>query len=71
MLTSGKRATIDSAIAEGDPALNTLAAWTYYWKALPNQVSWLLLLVPIVGLLIYWSRENTSKKMLIPVPLSG
>lgn len=53
VLTAGKRATVDSAIAEGDPALNTLAAWNYYWKALPDQISWLLLLVPIVGLLLY------------------
>jgi len=56
VLTSGKRATIDSAIAEGDPALNTIAAWTYYGKILPYQVSWLLLLVPVVGLLLYWKR---------------
>ncbi len=62
VLTSGKRATIDSAVAEGDPALNTLAAWTYYWKALPNQVSWLLLLVPIVGILIYCQQEIRGKQ---------
>lgn len=61
VLTAGKRATIDSAIAEGDPALNTLAAWTYYWKILPYQVSWLLLLVPIVGLLLYWKRRVASR----------
>ena len=53
VLTSGKRATIDSAIAENDPALNTIGAWTYYWQVLPIQVSWLLLIVPIVGLLMY------------------
>ncbi|NEO94145.1 MAG: tetratricopeptide repeat protein, partial [Moorea sp. SIO3G5] len=53
ILTSGKRATIDSAIAEGDPALNTLDAWVYYWKILPYLISWPLLLIPIVGLLIY------------------
>ena len=57
MLTAGKRATIDSAIAEGDPPLNTLDAWIYYWKILPYLVSWSLLLVPIVGLLIYWGRS--------------
>ncbi|HEY9671599.1 MAG TPA: phospholipid carrier-dependent glycosyltransferase [Waterburya sp.] len=39
---------------EGDPPLNTLAAWTYYWNDLPRAVSWPLLLVPIVGLLLYW-----------------
>lgn len=53
VLTAGKRATVDSAIAEGDPALNTIAAWTYYWKELPLQLSWPLLLVPIVGLIIF------------------
>ncbi len=58
ILTSGKRATIDSAIKEGDPALNTLAAWTYYWQELPEQVSWILLLVPIVGMLLYWKGRG-------------
>ncbi|WP_016872408.1 glycosyltransferase family 39 protein [Chlorogloeopsis fritschii PCC 9212] len=54
ILTSGKRATIDSAIAEDDPPLNTLEAWTYYWHHLPAQVSWPLLLIPIFALLLYW-----------------
>ena len=53
MLTSGKRATLDSAIAEGDPALNTLAAWIYYWNLLPYHISWLWLIVPTVGFLLY------------------
>jgi len=57
VLTAGKRATVDSAIIKGDPALNTLPAWTYYWEALPREVSWPLLLVPIVGLLLYWKRS--------------
>lgn len=57
ILTSGKRATVDSAIAEGDPALNTLSAWTYYGKILPALLSWHLLLIPLVGLLIYVSRK--------------
>ncbi|WP_315791048.1 glycosyltransferase family 39 protein [Fischerella sp. JS2] len=58
ILTSGKRATIDSAIAEGDAPLNTLQAWTYYWEQLPEQVSLPLLLVPIFALLIYWGRSS-------------
>ena len=58
VLTTGKRATIDSAIAENDPALNTIGAWTYYWQVLPMQVSWLLLIVPIVGLLINWRGKK-------------
>ena len=45
---------VASAQAEGDPMLNTLAAWTYYWQDLPSAVSWPLLLVPLVGLLL-WS----------------
>lgn len=64
ILTSGKRATIDSAIAEGEAPLNTLQAWIYYWKQLPHQVSIPLLLVPIFTLLLYWSRlglENEDK----------
>lgn len=62
VLTSGKRATIDSAIAEGDPSLNQLNAWLYYWKILPYQVSWVLLLVPIVGLLLYAGKKFFAKE---------
>ncbi|MEQ9670311.1 phospholipid carrier-dependent glycosyltransferase [Coleofasciculus sp. G2-EDA-02] len=58
ILTSGKRATLDSAIAEGDPALNTLDAWLYYGRILPFLVSWVLLLVPIVGLILYWRNKD-------------
>ncbi len=53
ILTSGKRATVDSAIAEGDPALNTLDAWVYYGKVLPYLLSWPLLIIPLVCFLIY------------------
>jgi 4-amino-4-deoxy-L-arabinose transferase-like glycosyltransferase len=56
MLTAGKRATVDSAIAEGDPPLNTVEAWIFYLKDLPYVVSWLLLVVPLVGLLLFWRR---------------
>ncbi len=62
ILTSGKRATVDSAIAEGDAPLNSLQAWTFYWHQLPLQVSLPLLLVPIFALLLYWGKgegENT------------
>ncbi|ARV58617.1 phospholipid carrier-dependent glycosyltransferase [Nostocales cyanobacterium HT-58-2] len=60
ILTSGKRATIDSAIAEGEAPLNSLQAWTYYWHQLPHQVSLPLLLVPIFALLLYWGRSGES-----------
>ncbi|KAB8330132.1 phospholipid carrier-dependent glycosyltransferase [Scytonema tolypothrichoides VB-61278] len=62
ILTSGKRATIDSAIAEGEAPLNTLQAWTYYWHQLPHQVSLPLLLVPIFALLLYWGRSGLDKE---------
>jgi 4-amino-4-deoxy-L-arabinose transferase-like glycosyltransferase len=57
ILTSGKRATLDSATAEGDAPLNTLQAWTYYWHQLPNQVSLPLLIVSIFALLLYWGSS--------------
>jgi 4-amino-4-deoxy-L-arabinose transferase-like glycosyltransferase len=41
------------ATLEGDPSLNTLAAWTYYWQDLPFAVSWVLLIIPVVGLLLH------------------
>ncbi len=40
------------AIAEGDPALSSLAAWTYYAERLPQSLTWGLLLVPLVGFLL-------------------
>lgn len=50
------------ASLEGDPPLNTLAAWTYYWQDLPFAVSWVLLIVPIVGLLLHlWGRFPQDK----------
>ncbi|MGL5058821.1 MAG: phospholipid carrier-dependent glycosyltransferase [Microcoleus sp.] len=53
ILTGGKRATVDSAIAEGDPSLSSIDAWIYYWNHLPEHVSWPLLLVPLTGALFY------------------
>lgn len=41
------------ATLEGDPPLNTLAAWTYYWRDLPAAVSWVWLIVPLVGILLH------------------
>ena len=64
MLTSGKRATIDSAIAEGDPNLLSLDAWIYYGKLLPNHISLPLLIIPISGLIFYLIRLNKKQKNL-------
>ncbi|NEP77594.1 MAG: phospholipid carrier-dependent glycosyltransferase [Okeania sp. SIO3B3] len=57
MLTAGKRATVDSAIAEGDPNLLSLDAWLYYWKLLPYHISLPLLIIPIGGLIFYFIRS--------------
>ena len=65
ILTGGKRATIDSAIAEGDPGLNTIDAWIYYIQHLPEHVSWPLLLIPLVGfILFYWRNRADSQSAL-------
>lgn len=62
ILTSGKRATVDSAIAEGEAPLNSLEAWTFYWHQLPSQVSLPLLLIPIFALLLYWGKAKEKRK---------
>lgn len=53
MLTAGKRATVDSAAIEGDPPLNTLAAWTFYAEQLPRFITWPLMVVSLAGLIAY------------------
>ncbi len=60
MLSATKRATIDSAIAEHDPSLLSLDAWTYYLKALPGMISLPLLVVPLLGFLFFWRRSRVS-----------
>lgn len=68
-----QRGIASAAILEGDPPLNTIAAWTYYWRDLPSAVSLPLLIVPLLGLLLHiclvvidavkrkkWNRNNNS-----------
>ncbi|MGD1700846.1 glycosyltransferase family 39 protein [Dapis sp. BLCC M229] len=62
MLTAGKRATVDSAIAEGDPNLLSLDAWIYYGKLLPYHISLPLLIIPIGGLIIYLIGLNKKQE---------
>jgi 4-amino-4-deoxy-L-arabinose transferase-like glycosyltransferase len=72
ILTGSKRATVDAAIAEGDPALNTIGAWTFYFDLLPDHVSWPLLIVAIVGFLLYgWRRKNNFSGFADQTPTSG
>jgi 4-amino-4-deoxy-L-arabinose transferase-like glycosyltransferase len=65
ILTGAKRATIDSAIAEGDPGLNTIDAWIYYWNHLPEHVSWPLLLIPLVGFILYYWRNKADSRSIL------
>jgi 4-amino-4-deoxy-L-arabinose transferase-like glycosyltransferase len=62
ILTASKRATVDSAIAEGDPPLLSWEAWTFYLKVLPQMVSLPLLLVGLMGLLLFWRRSRVSSQ---------
>ncbi|MDJ0728987.1 MAG: phospholipid carrier-dependent glycosyltransferase [Crocosphaera sp.] len=50
------------ATYEGDPPLNTIAAWTYYWQDLPLAIGWVLLLVPVVGLLLHLLGRFSKNK---------
>jgi 4-amino-4-deoxy-L-arabinose transferase-like glycosyltransferase len=67
MLTAGKRATVDSAILEGDPSLTSLDAWTFYPQVLPYFLSWVLLLIPVVGLLMSLRYRKIEDKVNRPV----
>ncbi|PHV62158.1 glycosyltransferase family 39 protein [Cyanobacterium aponinum] len=66
IFTSGKRATIDSAIIEGDPPLNTLKAWTFYGEILPYLLSWVVTLFALFGLVYlvvkYFSLKSSKYK---------
>lgn len=71
LFSAQQRGIVNSAIAEGDPPLNTIEAWTYYWKDLPSAVSFPLLIFGLLGLLLYWTnlffkycqkRANPQKK---------
>ena len=53
---------VASAQAEGDPMLNTVAAWTYYWQDLPSAISWGLLIVPLVGLVLWAVGQLPGRK---------
>ncbi|PZV08377.1 MAG: phospholipid carrier-dependent glycosyltransferase [Leptolyngbya sp.] len=61
ILTSSKRATIDSAIAEGQPPVWSLRGLTLYLAELPGMVSLPLLLVPLVGIILFWRRSRMGR----------
>jgi 4-amino-4-deoxy-L-arabinose transferase-like glycosyltransferase len=53
ILSSNKRASLDSALKEGDPSILSWQAWTYYLQQLPHYLSWPLMVGAIAGLL-FW-----------------
>ncbi|MCY7390635.1 MAG: hypothetical protein LH647_03775, partial [Leptolyngbyaceae cyanobacterium CAN_BIN12] len=61
ILTSSKRATIDSAIAEGQAPVWSLTGLTLYLAELPGMVSLPLLLVPLVGIVLFWRRSRMGR----------
>ncbi|NJN60566.1 MAG: phospholipid carrier-dependent glycosyltransferase [Coleofasciculaceae cyanobacterium RL_1_1] len=64
ILTSGKRATVDSAIAEGDPSVWSWRAWTYYLDDLPDRAyPWLLGLAIGGGLLTVWRSKFAASQI--------
>lgn len=60
VITSAKTAN-DAGIAEGDPGFQTLAGWLYYWKALPESVSYPLLLMSIGCFLAGWIVQTLRR----------
>lgn len=63
VFTGSQRAAIQAAVAEGDPAIYTLPAWTFYGEQLPNHVSWPFLVVPIAGFAFYWWRSRGDRQL--------
>ncbi len=61
ILTSSKRATIDSAIAEGQAPVWSLRGLTLYLAELPGMVSLPLLLVPLLGIALFWRRSRMGR----------
>ena len=61
------------ALYEGDPPLDTLAAWTYYWQDLPSAVTWILLVIPLVGLILNWLGKfpKSQQEIEISKPRQG
>ncbi|MGB0563845.1 MAG: ArnT family glycosyltransferase, partial [Spirulinaceae cyanobacterium] len=57
LFSTSHNANVTPGTAEGDPALNTLAAWTHYLRQLPESVSWPLLVVPLLGLVLFGWRD--------------
>ncbi|MCT7979036.1 glycosyltransferase family 39 protein [Laspinema olomoucense] len=63
VFTGSQRAAIQAAVVEGDPAIHTLPAWTFYGEQLPNHVSWPFLVVPLAGFVFSWWRSRGDRHL--------
>ncbi len=62
LFSTAQNSVVIPATAEGDPSLNTLAAWTYYWQDLPLAITWILLLIPLVGFALHFLKQFPVNK---------
>jgi hypothetical protein len=64
-LSGTNRAVLVSAAREGDPAVFSLASFTYYWRLLPQQLGPVLLLPALAaGSLAAWSQRSQLLSLL-------
>ena len=68
LFSTYERANVTAAANEGDPALNTIQAWIYYWNDLPDAISWIWLLVPIVGICLHLAKRFPTRKTKYALP---
>ncbi|MGK7945793.1 MAG: phospholipid carrier-dependent glycosyltransferase [Microcystaceae cyanobacterium] len=62
LFSTAQNSVVIPAANEGDPMLNTLAAWTYYWQDLPSAITWSLLIIPLVGLGLHLLKHFPTNK---------
>jgi len=62
ILTSSKRASIDSAYLEGAAPLLSFESLTFYLRALPAMASVPLIVVPLLGLVFFWRRSRLGDR---------
>ena len=67
--SSYQRAIVRAGVNEGDPPIDTWGAWTYYLLDLPGAVSWIWILVPVLGLLAYRFGRGAAARQGPVLPL--
>ncbi|MGK7928804.1 MAG: phospholipid carrier-dependent glycosyltransferase [Spirulina sp.] len=69
LFSTSQNANAIPASSEGDPTLNTLDAWLFYWDLMPRSLSWVLILIPLVGLLLHLLRKFLKRSPITHYPL--